>query len=144
MPSDWAANAAQRVRDHQKATELENAALLEQRNLLIEQAPGLWQQLFTLNAEFKDGSSSIEYTNVSTTEFRARLVTWHFKNELIAEFTSGSSQSALKWCYTAGKGGGGGCSLVVTPTGKVSFYYGMVEIDPDALAEKILNGLLEE
>jgi hypothetical protein len=151
MPSDWARQKAQSMRDRQKSEDQAARVLLENRRILQEQAPGLWEKVFinvqnlisALNAECK--SQAIEYVNVSTSEFRAILKIHDAPKTLTARFTPNSSNSALKWEYVGGKPRtGGACSLWVSPRGELFLRDGATVTTPEEIAERMLNGLLEE
>ncbi|MHB2007652.1 MAG: hypothetical protein ACYCOX_06340 [Acidobacteriaceae bacterium] len=130
MSSDWAADAAERLRKNQETKRQQDNVMLERRQLLKEQGPSLWAHvrefLTTKVLEFNKnyGEMVLRVTDRKEGEFDVKFQLAGTVTHLRARFEATSSQQALSWTYSGAinrSQKAGSCSLQVHPPATVVF-----------------------
>jgi hypothetical protein len=153
MATGWGVDAAAKLRARLENKELKNNVLLEKRNLLKEQGPGLWIELcefakakcLELNANYRSVVIRVKDTVLNEMEV---LFEWDgVKADVKINFEPTSSRTALTWVYggqVSKQTKNGSCPLLIDKDGTVGFQQGITSRTPESLAEEMLNGLIAE
>ncbi len=151
MSSNWAADAAERLRKSQETKRQQDAVMLERRQLLKEQGPNLWIQvrefLKTKVLEFNKnyGQMVLRAMDTKEGEFDVKFQLEGTVSEMRARFEATSSQQALTWTYSGAINRdqkAGSCSLHVHHPATVVFQDDVGPLTPEAVADKMLDGLI--
>src|SRR5271157_2597049 len=133
MSSNWAAEAAEKLRKRQQTKQQRDELLLEKRRLFAEQGPNLWDQVRErvtsecLELNEKRGSAVVYVKDLKMGELDVRFEFNGVVTKLHCTFEVTSSQKALNWSYsdvvrgnkTKRDNTGGSCSLDVSEAGIV-------------------------
>jgi hypothetical protein len=153
MSSNWAADAAGRLRKSQETKRQQDDVMLERRQLLKEQGPNLWAQvrefLKTKVLEFNKnyGQVVLRAKDIKEGEFDVQFQLAGAINEMRARFEATSSKQALTWTYNGvinRDEKAGSCSLQVHPPATVAFQDDTGPLTPEAVADKMLDGLIPD
>ena len=153
MSSDWAANAAEKLRKSQETKRQQDDVMLERRQLLKEQGPSLWAEvrefLKTKVLEFNKNYDQmvLRATDIKIGEFDVKFQLAGTVTEMRARFEATSSQQALTWTYSGAinrNEKAGSCSLQVHPPATVVFQDDTGPLTPEAVADKMLDGLIPD
>ena len=153
MSSNWATDAAERLRKSQATKRQQDAVMLERRQLLKEQGPNLWAQvrefLKTKVLEFNKNYDQVvlRATDTKEGEFDVKFQLEGTFTDMHARFEPTSSQQALNWTYSGAINRDektGSCSLQVHPPATVVFQNDTCPLTPEAVAEKMLDGLIPD
>ena len=153
MSSDWAADAAERLRKSQETKRQQDAVMLERRQLLREQGPNLWAQvrelLKTKVLEFNRnyGQMVLRAKDTKEGEIDVQFQLAGTVNDMRARFEATSSQQALTWTYSGAINRdqkAGSCSLHVHPPATVVLQDETGPLTPEAVADKMLDGLIPD
>ena len=153
MSSNWAANAAARLRKSQETRQQQDAVMLERRILLNEQGPNLWSQVREcVNTKILDfnrnyGEMVLRSREQNDGEFRVQFELAGAVTDLRSKFEATSSQEALTWTYAgtiSRSQKAGSCSLQIKAPATVMFQDDTGPLTPDEVADKMLDGLIPE
>ena len=151
MSSNWEADAAERLRKSQETKRQQDAVMLERRQLLREQGPNLWAQvrefMKTKVSGFNKnyGQTVLRATDTKEGEFDVRFQLAGTVTDMRARFEATSSKQALTWTYSGAinrNEKAGSCSLQVHPPATVAFQDDTGPLTPEAVADKMLDGLI--
>jgi hypothetical protein len=152
MSENWGSVAAQKLRKRLEAKQRDGALLLENRRLLEEQGPGLWQQVRQnvkkmcdqLNADY--GEQVVTIQDGRTDELNVQLRFAGTTSELRATFDTSTSTEALKWTYAglAARSTSSGKYFLHNTNGVVVLQSGTVPSTTELVARQMLDGLLAE
>jgi hypothetical protein len=103
MSSNWAVEAARKIRNREESAALDNATFVAKQKIVNEQGPSLWKAVCMnirkladdFNAEYKAEAITMEGTSHG---LNARFATALNTKELIATFNT-DAYPALSWKY---------------------------------------------
>jgi hypothetical protein len=147
MSSDWAIEAAQKIRKREESAQLSNAALVTKQKMLKDHGPSLWNAVCKntrklvedFNAEYKAEAITVECSSHGLSARFATATTT--TRELTATFNI-DAYPALSWKYDLDTQRGGEYHLFTAPSGDVIFQDGMVSSTTESISRQMLDGLI--
>lgn len=150
--SDWAKEKVRTVNARLAGEQEKISGWVENRKLIEEQGPGLWEQLrhhlSTLiddfNVEFGKEAllkEALLIVGKDLDRIDVRFAESHPSTQLLVWFTASTALDSLHWDYPGSKIQGQKYRLSADASGVLSFQSGAYSSNPESIAKSMLDGL---
>jgi hypothetical protein len=145
--SDWAKEKVRIVNARLAGEQEKISGWVENRKLIEEQGPGLWEQLrrqlSALIADFNTeyGKDALLIVGKDPNKIDLRFTESQPSGQLLVWFSASTALDALHWDYPGSNAQGQEYRLSADASGVLSFRSGAYSSSPESIAKSMLDGL---